>query len=96
MPNGALARADTLPLVFGLTGTQGLARGARVRARVESIDEISLDVHAAVIERLDAPSTGDQPEDDEEEVVAGPLAIAVDVDEESGPAGDAPSTATPS
>ena len=24
LPNGALARADTLPLVFGLTGTQGV------------------------------------------------------------------------
>ena len=86
LPNGALARAETLPLVFSLTGTQGLARGARVRARLESVDEISLDVHAAVIERLDAPADTDESTDDDEEDVAGPLAIAVDVDEEG--AGD--------
>ncbi|MDM0045264.1 RNB domain-containing ribonuclease [Variovorax dokdonensis] len=96
MPNGALARAETLPLVFGLTGTQGLARGARVRARLESVDEISLDVHAAVLERLDAPEAGSDAEDDEEEVVAGPLAIAVDVDEQGDGPADTAAPATPS
>ena len=86
MPNGALARADTLPLVFGLTGTQGLARGARVRARLTDIDEISLDVHGSVIERLDTPpaSTSDEEAGDDEEEVAGPLAIAVDLDDAEG------------
>jgi len=94
MPNGALARAETLPLVFSLTGTQGLARGARVRARLDSIDEISLDVHASVVERLDAPVTPDGAgEDEDEEDVAGPLAIAVNVDED-GAGGDAAPTTT--
>lgn len=85
MPNGALARADNLPLVFGLTGTQGLARGARVRARLTDIDEISLDVHGSVIERLDAPpSVDDGDAGDDEEEVAGPLAIAVDMNDAEG------------
>ncbi|SFM15445.1 ribonuclease catalytic domain-containing protein [Variovorax sp. OV329] len=85
MPNGALARADNLPLVFGLTGTQGLPRGARVRARLTDIDEISLDVHGSVIERLDVPGEA-APEDEggEDEEVAGPLAIAVDLDDAEG------------
>ncbi|MBS0343782.1 MAG: RNB domain-containing ribonuclease [Proteobacteria bacterium] len=98
MPNGALARADTLPLVFGLTGTQGLARGARVRARLTDIDEISLDVHGSVIERLDTPPASAEEEDsgeDEEEAAAGPLAIAVDMsDADAEPATPAPTTAT--
>ncbi|MBS0453702.1 MAG: RNB domain-containing ribonuclease [Proteobacteria bacterium] len=97
MPNGALARADTLPLVFGLTGTQGLARGARVRARLTDIDEISLDVHGSVIERLDTPPVSADEEEsgeDEEEVAAGPLAIAVDMsDAEAEPTTPAPNTA---
>ncbi|MFC5609449.1 ribonuclease catalytic domain-containing protein [Variovorax soli] len=97
MPNAALARADTLPLVFGLTGTQGLARGARVRARLTDIDEISLDVHGSVIERLDKPPASAQEEEsgeDEEEVAAGPLAIAVDMsDAEGEPTAPAPTTA---
>lgn len=90
MPNGALARADTLPLVFGLTGTQGLARGARVRARLTDIDEISLDVHGSVIERLDTLATSAEEEEsgEDEEEVAGPLAIAVDLNDAEGPAAE--------
>jgi exoribonuclease-2 len=89
VPNGALARADTLPLVFMVTGTQGLQRGARVRVRLGEIDEIALDVHGTVIERLDAETasapTEDEGSEDEEEV-AGPIAIAVDMsDTEAAP-----------
>jgi len=79
-PNGALARADALPLVFQVTGTQGLARGARVRVRLGEVDEIALDVHGTVIERLDtAPAEAASEDEDEEEEVAGPIAIAVDL-----------------
>ncbi|MDM0011204.1 RNB domain-containing ribonuclease [Variovorax sp. J22P168] len=82
LPNGALVRADTLPLVFEVAGTQGLQRGARVRVRLGEIDEIALDVHGTVIERLDAApadaATEDEGGEDEEEV-AGPIAIAVDL-----------------
>ncbi|SDC65256.1 exoribonuclease-2 [Variovorax sp. CF079] len=80
--NGALVRADTLPLVFQVTGTQGLMRGARVRVRLGEIDEIALDVHGTVIERLDAAPAEAAAEDEsgeDEEEVAGPIAIAVDL-----------------
>jgi exoribonuclease-2 len=90
IPNGALARADSLPLVFSLTGTQGLARGARVRARLTDIDEISLDVHGSVLERLDTPPAAVEEEsgEDDEQEVAGPLSIAVDLDDAEGTAGN--------
>jgi exoribonuclease-2 len=81
LPNGALVRADTLPLVFPVTGTQGLARGARVRVKLGDIDEIALDLHGTVIERLDAAPAEAAAEDEagDEEEVAGPIAIAVDL-----------------
>ncbi|MEJ7686057.1 MAG: RNB domain-containing ribonuclease [Variovorax sp.] len=83
MPNGALVRADMLPLVFQATGTQGLMRGARVRVRLGEIDEIALDVHGTVIERLDAAQVQATPDEesgeDDEEEVSGPIAIAVDM-----------------
>ena len=90
VPNGALVRADTLPLVFQVTGTQGLARGARVRVKLGEIDEIALDLHGTVIERLDAaPADAAAAEDEggeDEEEVAGPIAIAVDLsDSEAAP-----------
>jgi exoribonuclease-2 len=89
VPNGALVRADTLPLVFQVTGTQGLLRGARVRVKLGEIDEIALDVHGTVTERLDAaPSeaTAEEEAGEDEEEVAGPIAIAVDLaDSEAAP-----------
>ena len=89
LPNGALVRAEALPLVFVASGTQGLPRGARVRVRLGDIDEIALDLHGTVIERLDtapadAAAADEAGEDDEE--VAGPIAIAVDLaDSEAAP-----------
>jgi exoribonuclease-2 len=77
LPGGALARADTLPLVFEVTGTQGLPRGARVRVRLGAIDEIALNVHGTVIERLDAAAQDAADEDEDE--ITGPIAIAVDL-----------------
>jgi len=84
-----LVRADTLPLVLPVLGAQGLARGARVRVRLGAIDEITLDVSGTVIEQLDvvpAASADDTSEEDEDEVAAGPIAIAVDMDETDTPA----------
>ena len=51
--------------------------------RLGEIDEIMLDVHGTVVERLDAPAQDAGVEEDtgEEEAVAGPIAIAVDVNE---------------
>ena len=89
-----LVRADNLPLVLPAAGMQGLPRGARVRVRLGEIDEIKLDVHSTVIERLDAePEDAGLLEDDmeggESELAAGPISIAVDMNE---PAADATSS----
>jgi len=85
-----LVRAENLPLVLPVMGAQGLPRGARVRVRLGAVDTIALDVTGSVIERLDAPSApgtasqdaavlDDQGEEGDEDVVAGPLSIALDV-----------------
>ncbi|NMM86935.1 ribonuclease II [Rhodococcus sp. SRB_17] len=85
-PGGSfLVRADELPLVFPVLGAQHLPRGARLRVRLGEIDDITLDLHGTVLERLDDPAdaSDDGPVDDadDEEAVAGPIAIAVDVSE---------------
>ncbi|MDB5930777.1 MAG: ribonuclease [Polaromonas sp.] len=83
-----LVRADELPLVLPAVGAQGLPRGARVRVKLGEIDEITLDIWGTVIERLDtadaaAAALQAEPGDDgeEEDVAAGPIAIAVDISE---------------
>ncbi|MGJ7484667.1 ribonuclease catalytic domain-containing protein [Variovorax sp. LT2P21] len=91
IPNGALVRADTLPLVFPVAGQQ--ERGAHVRVKLGEIDEIALDVHGTVLERLDAPADAaalDEGGADEEEEVAGPIAIAVDLNDSETPAENTP------
>ena len=93
-----LVRADTLPLVMSVLGAQGMPRGARVRVRLGEIDEISLSVAGTVLARLDDPQdpSDDGPLDDEGEeddaAVAGPLAIAVDVNDADADAPPHPAT----
>ena len=89
---GALVRADTLPLVVNVLGAQGMGRGARVRVKLGQVDLISLDIHGTVVARLDDPldPSDDAPLDAEDdgdgaEVTAGPIAIAVDVNEADSP-----------
>jgi len=85
-----LVRADTLPLVFKAAGCDGLARGTHVRVRVDGVDLLTLDVHARLVARLDdeaAPEDAATEDADEaEEAGAGPLTLAIDVDEEAPPA----------
>jgi len=94
-PGGSfLVRADTLPLVFPVLGAQNLPRGARLRVKLGAVDEITLDLHGTVLARLDDPldPSDDGPVDDEgaeDEAVAGPIAIAVDVNEAESPAAEA-------
>ena len=89
LPNGALVRADTLPLVFPVAGQQ--PRGARLRVKLGEIDEIALDVTGTVLERLDvAPDAQLEEDSGEEEEVAGPIAIAVDMAETDGTADQPP------
>ena len=91
IPNGALVRADTLPLVFPVAGQQ--ERGAHLRVKLGEIDEIALDVHGTVLERLDVAADTAALDDggaDEEEDVAGPIAIAVDLNDSEAPAENTP------
>ena len=86
-----LVRADDIPLVLPVMGAQGLPRAAKVRVKLGEIDLITLDVNGTVLERLDAPlpeTSDEEPEDDED--VAGPIAIAVDVSDTPEASGDNP------
>ncbi|PHM21703.1 MAG: ribonuclease II [Curvibacter sp. PD_MW3] len=89
-----MARADELPLVLPVLGAQDLPRGAKVRVKLGEIDEVALDVKGTVIERFDsAPeaTVEEEAEDEEaEHLAAGPIEIAVDVNEAEAPAGDNP------
>ncbi len=83
-----LVRADQLPLVLPVTGAQGLPRGARLRVRLGAIDLVALDVHGTALERLDAesPMTGALDDELDDDSVAGPIAIALDVNDAEAPA----------
>ena len=91
-----LVRADNVPLVLTVLGAQDLPRGARVRVKLGRIDPIALEVTGTVTERLDVsgPDAAQVEEaEDGEEVVAGPIAIAVDMNETAdalAPGGDNP------
>jgi exoribonuclease II len=88
-----LVRAEELPLVLPVLGARDLPRGARVRVRLGDIDEITLDVSGTVVERLDVAASAEAvPDagDDDDDVVAGPIAIAVDMGDTEGAAGDNP------
>ncbi|AMO22233.1 RNB domain-containing ribonuclease [Ramlibacter solisilvae] len=77
-----LVRADDLPLVLGVLGGSQLPRGARVRVALGEVDLISLDVKGTVTQHLEeAPQALEAEEEGEDEPVAGPIAIAVDVND---------------
>jgi exoribonuclease-2 len=77
-----MARADDLPLVLPVVGASGLERGAKVQLRLSDIDDISLDIHGQLLRVLDAAqaATDDAPEDDDDSA-AGPIAVALDVND---------------
>jgi exoribonuclease-2 len=93
-----MVRADTLPLVLPVMGANNLPRGARVRVKLGEMDLMTLDIHGTVVEHLDAEQAGDAEgameaddeaaEDDDE--VAGPIAIAVDMGETPDTSSDNP------
>jgi exoribonuclease-2 len=81
-----LVRAEALPLVFRVPGTEGLPRGAGVRARVTAIDLLTLDVHATLLARIDAvPAPSDDAAEDDEGQPGGALQLAIDVAEPEAP-----------
>ena len=90
-----LVRADTLPLVFRATGTESLPRGTRVRVRLSGSDLLTLELHACLLARIEAPAAADaalaEPEAEDESPDAGALRLAIDLDEPA--AQDAPPAA---
>jgi exoribonuclease II len=84
-----LVRADTLPLVFRVPGTESLPRGSRVRARITGNDLLTLDLFAALSARLDAapaaaPQDAEAPDDEAEPT--GALTLAIDLADDGTPA----------
>ena len=79
-----LVRADELPLVFRALGCENLPRNAQVKVRITGLDELTLDLHANLIERLDAeaaPAQADESADEDEEP-SGVLTLAIDVNDD--------------
>jgi len=82
-----LVRADTLPLVFRVPGTESLPRGCRVRVRLTGTDLLTLDLHAQFVARVDADApaaetsadAGTDAEDENDS--AGPLTLAIELDD---------------
>jgi exoribonuclease-2 len=72
-------RADELPLVFKALGCEALPRGAAVRVRITGTDEMTLDVFANLIERLDAQQQAAPDTEDEDLEESGPLTLAIDM-----------------
>jgi exoribonuclease-2 len=79
-------RADTLPLVFRVPGTENLPRGSRISARITGMDLLTLDLHASLAARLDAPAQAEaEAADDDETEPVGALHLAIEL-EDSAPA----------
>jgi len=80
-----MARADNLPLVLPVLGGGDLPRGAHVQLRLGEVDDISLDIsgHLLHLLEVDAPTSAEEAEmtDDEDDSAAGPIALAMDVNE---------------
>jgi len=82
-----LVRADTLPLMFSVMGANNLPRGARVRVKLSDVDLMALDVRGTVIAHLNAEGEGvaageaEQEAEDDDNVPAGPVTIAVDLND---------------
>ena len=91
-----MARADHLPLVLPVMGASDLPRGAQVLLRLSEIDDISLDISGqllSVLNSADASSDAShdaQAMEDDDDAPAGPIAIAVEVNEAQPAATEAP------
>jgi exoribonuclease-2 len=76
-----LVRAEALPLVFRAVGSENLPRGTRVRVALKTIDPMTLEVHAALIARIEdeatpPPAAGVDDEDD----AAAPMSLHLAID----------------
>ena len=84
-----LVRADTLPLVFRVPGTESLPRGTRIRARVHGADLLTLELHATLLARIDAAAPADTPDAEAEDEAAEPGALRLAIELDEAPAGEA-------
>jgi exoribonuclease II len=76
-----MVRADDMPLVLPVLGTMDVPRGTKVRVKLGEMDEITLDIGGTLLERLDTAAPAEEPDAEDDDEVAGPIAIAMDVDE---------------
>jgi exoribonuclease II len=85
-----MVRADDIPLVLPVLGTMEVPRGTKVRVKLGAIDDMTLDISGSLIERLDAAMPEGDADTEDEEDLAGPISIAVDVsaDEPASQNGD--------
>lgn len=80
-----LVRADDLPLVFKATGAESMPRGARLVARIQSLDLLTLELHASVLRRVEEPSedgaagSGADEEEDGLAAASAPLTLAIEL-----------------
>jgi exoribonuclease-2 len=77
-----IVRADDLPLVLPVIGTNNLERGAKVTVKLGAIDLMTLDVSGTVTDVRVAAHVGDMRTDDtaeDESEEVGALSIAVDL-----------------
>jgi len=95
-----LVRADKLPLVFRLPGTENLPRQARVKARINGMDLLTLELHVTLAGRLDLESAaadaashegaGDSDEGDDSDGAEAPPALQLAFEVDDGAAAPAP------
>ena len=94
MKNG-MVRALDLPLVCVVAGVQNHAKDSVVLVKINHLDELTLDVDVQfvrVVKDADEFVNGseeEEPDDESEAAIAGPIVLAVDVDEEDGATTDA-------
>ena len=83
----AMARADHLPLMLPVLGGGELPRGAHVQLRLSAVDDITLDISGHLLAVLDDTPAADTlssdevADDEDDSTAAGPIAIAVDVND---------------
>ncbi|HEU5296788.1 MAG TPA: RNB domain-containing ribonuclease [Burkholderiaceae bacterium] len=87
-----LVRADGLPLVFRCVGCEALPRGTRVRAALQALDELTLEVHATLLARLGAEAAVAGEAVDDEEAEAQPLALQLAIDVNEGAVDESPAS----
>jgi exoribonuclease II len=97
-----LVRALTLPLVFRLAGSDKLARGSVVAARVNSVDLLTLELHATLVGPVASaasaaahdPALDESNDDDAQPEPPAPLQLAIELDEpgvaQAAPGAEAP------